>query len=380
MIVEELEGVFMNRKVKSLILVGFCLSFLPLLMTSAWAYGDTGLKSGQKLIYEVSIVRTQEWTIRGRWENLTNPGIFHYTLFQESRRRTISGTITVDILEVRQYDVDLRVSYDLRDYEEFWDTYLNDTLPGDDYNGDINQTLYPNGPYVNTTLYTTLLWSNSDTFEMEVSKLTLVIEEITKYDAGVTLSNNFVATVNEHCSFWIYPDAKMGEPYRFRHIGMFLEKTGDYDNFGSSGDLTYEIEESRIYLPPAGGAGSTQPVWVVNYEVQPDNMGTSHAHTLDFGSYVNEFLFDKNTGILLQYRRVYRILPYDIIEFPGSPISDSNDLYNLEFTMTLMAGSRVWLKVSVLGAVLLGIFISIGTIIVIRKIYKRRRSNDSPLL
>ncbi|MHA1650845.1 MAG: hypothetical protein ACTSYB_11675 [Candidatus Helarchaeota archaeon] len=358
-------------------LMGIFLSLLVIGVSPIRAYGDTGLRTGDRLIYDVSLIRTQNWTIEGRWDNLTHPGVWHYTNFQESRARIIVGVIIVDILEVRMWDVDMRITYELSSFEYFYDRFLDDDDPTNDYSGSINQTLYPSGPPINLTLTYTSFWNQSDSFELEVNKLTRDIEEMTKYNTSVALSTalfGLVSAGTDHISFWIYPDAKSGEPYSFAHIGMFLELIGDYDNWGTTGDTQFEIEGSRIYYPPAGGKGFTQRVWICNYESPPDQ-GTPHSHTVDLANYVNEFLFDQDTGILLQYRRSYRLLPYDIIRFsstPNTPIQ-TDDLYNLEFTMTLRSDSKVWLGLSYLGEILLWIFIPVGIIAIIIIFLKRRR-------
>ena len=374
----------MNQKVKGLLLIGFfmffIISFLP--AVPVMAYGDTALKTGQRLVYDVSVIRTQQWTINGTWYNTTNPSIRHYKTFNELRTRTIYGTITIDILEVRIYTVDMRISYNLHSYQQFWDSFLNDSTPANDYTGQYNTTRDPAGPHINTTLYKTWFWNQTDSFELEVSKLTLVIGQMTKYNASVALTSAFYNLITtspaDYCSFWIYPDAKSGETYKFSHIGLLFEMTGDYDGWTPSSNqapLSYEIEGARIYSAPPGGIGDVQWVHVANYEIQPDK-STTHTHTRDLKNYVNEFLFDEDTGILLQYHRVYRILPYAIIgEFssPNSPISASGDLYNLDFKMTLIEGSDVDLGLSNTAVILLWIFIPIGIIAAIVVIFYIRR-------
>ena len=374
----------MNQKEKGIILIGLCFFLIASILPAVpvVAYGDTALKTGQRLVYDVSVERTQQWTINGTWYNTTNPAIRHFTLFNESRTRTIFGSITVDILEVRLYTVDLRISYDLNSRQQFWDSFLNDSTPANDYTGTYNTTRDPDGPHINTTLYTTWFWNQTDSFELEVNKLTLAIGLMTKYNASVALTSTFYSLVTtspvDYCSFWIYPDAKSGETYKFSHLGLLFEMTGDYDGWSpaaTQAPLSYEIEGSRIYSAPSSGIGDAQWVHVANYEIQPDK-STTHTHTRDLDNYVNEFLFDKDTGILLQYHRAYRILPYAIIgEFtsPTTPISPTGDLYNLDFKMTLRQGSIVELGLSNTDVILLWVFIPVGIIAVIVVIFFIRR-------
>ncbi len=375
----------MNQKVKSLLFVGLCISFMFTIITPIHAYGGTGLKTGNKLIYEVSLVRTQNWTLEARWYNLTHPAVPHYTNYTESRARILAGTITVDILEVRTWIVDMAITYDLRDYEYYYNKYLNDSNIGNDYTGSINQTLFPNGPDVVLDIVYTSFSNQSDSFEMEVTKLTRDISSMTKYDSSVPLTSAFytdVSSGNDYCSFWIYPDAKSGEFYQFMHVGMILELIGDYEspNFGDSGNLAYEIEGSMTYNAPAGGKGNTQKVWIARYEPASSALSPGlsyHAFTVDLDNYRNEFLFDQSSGVLLQYRRSYVLEPFAVIRQSSSPnteISATLDPFNTEFTMTLQKGSKVSLGISLLAAILMWIFIPAGIIAVVVILLRRQRT------
>jgi hypothetical protein len=332
------------------------------------------LTAGNVLQYDVSCVAFQDWTIEGRWYNYTAPSVPHYTNFTESRQRIIDGTVTVDVQSVRLYDVELRVTYDLHYYQHYWDRALNDSLPASDYSGFWNQTLYPNGPPINETYAYTSYWNRSDTFEIEINKLSRDFNTMTQYSASATLSTAFYSQVGsgtDYCSFWIFPDAESGETYSFCHIGVLLELIGDYQHYTASGNPTYQIEGSRTYYPPGGGTGLMQPVWVVTYEATIAELTSfntpDHPYTVDYDHYVNEFLFDQDTGILLQYHRTYQVLPFFIrvTSSDNTPLDASNDIYNLEFTMTLQTNSNVWLGIGLLETILLCVLIPAGIIAVI---------------
>jgi len=364
----------MNRKLTSLLLIGFCLSFMALFVTPTQAHGSTGLKTGDVLPYDVSCVRSQDWTIEGRWYNTTAPAVPHYTNFTESRQRTIEGTITVDVEAVRQTDVGLRITYDLHSYEYYWNRALNDSTPANDYTGSWNQTQYPDGPPIIETITYTSNWNYSDSFEVEIDKIARDFLTMTGYDAAVALSTTFYSTVSagtDLCSFWIYPDAILGETYSFMHVGILLELIGEYEDFAASGSTAYQIEGSRTYYPPGGGKGLMQPVWVAKYDATIAGLTPAftpdHPYTIDFKKYVNEFLFDQDTGILLQYHRTYRVSPF-FIQFTSSdntPIDPNNDIWNLEFTMTLQDDSTVWLGLGILEIILICVLVPVGIIVII---------------
>lgn len=366
---------------KSVLLISFYLSFLALFVPPTQAHGETSLAAGNVLLYDVSCVFSQDWTIEGRWNYSSSPGVLHYTNFTESRQRTIDGTVTVEVTAVRLYDVDLRISYDLHYYQRFWDRTLGDSNLGSDYFGSVNQTLQPNGPNIVEVYTYTSYWNYSDSMEAEISKLTRDFNSFTGYSVIMPLSaalNTQVVNGDDYCSFWIYPDAQAGENYAFCHAGVLLELIGDYQHYSASGNPSYEIEGSRTYYPPGGGKGFMQSVWVADYDASIYELTTfsaSHSYTVDFPKYVNEFLFDQDTGILLQYHRTYRVLPFFIrySSSPNSPLDATNDIYNLEFTMTLRDSSNVWLGLSLLDTILLCVLIPVGLIAVIYIYYRRRR-------
>jgi len=361
----------MNRKIISLLLIGFCFSFMALFVTPTQAHGDTSLAGGNVLHYDFSLVQSQDWTIQGRWYNTTVPAVPHYTNFTESRMRTVVGTITVDVLAVRLFDVDLRVTYDLHNSSKFWDRSLNDSLPAQDYTGSWNQTRYPAGPNINETIRYTSYWNYSDSFELEVNKLTRDINTMTDYSASAPLSTKFYTRVSggdDFCSFWIFPNALAGESYAFVSVGLFLELIGDSQHWTApTNNPIYEIENTRTYFPPGGGAGLMQTVLVAKYDATLAELTTysaTHAYTVDYKNYVNEFLFDQDTGVLLQYHRSYRVLPFFITN-PTAPLNELTDIYNLEFTMTLQTNSNVWLGIGLLETILLCVLIPVGIIAVI---------------
>lgn len=371
----------MNRKVKGLLLISFCLSFMAGFVTPARAHGDTSLTAGNVLNYAVLLVQSQDWTIEGRWYNLTAPSVPHYTNFTESRKRTIDGTLTVDVIAVRLYDVELHVTYDLHYYTDFWDRTLNDSTPANDYTGTWNQTRYPAGPnIISYNVAHTSSWNYTDTFDLEINKLTRDFNSMTGYGSA-TLSTDFytsVSTGNDYCSFWIFPNADLGETYAFMHVGMIQELIGDYQHYTASGNPVYQIENTRTYYPPGGGKGFMQTVLVASYDAtlaELTSYSATHAYTVDYKNYVNEFLFDQDTGVLLQYHRSYRVMPFFIRQSstPNTPLQQNTDIYNLEFTMTLQESSNVWLGIGLLETILLWVLIPVGIIVVIAILYWRSR-------
>jgi len=265
----------------------------------------------------------------------------------------------------------------------FWDTYINDSQKSNDYQGTVPQSSYPHGPYINKTRYQTWFYNSSDSFELKVNKLTLAITQMTKYNASVTNTTTFNTLVTtggiDYCCFWTYPNIQAGETYKISHIGLVLEMFGDIDNFKNvAGATRYLIRGSRQYSAPGGGIGDTQQVMVARNESMPDKAGTLHTHILNLNSYVNEFLFDQDTGILLQYHRVYNVRPYPLISryvFPGSnkSLSATNDMYDLDFTMTLSSGSNVDLGLSNTAVILLWVFIPVGIVAAIAIVFFIRR-------
>jgi hypothetical protein len=203
---------------------------------------------------------------------------------------------------------------------------------------------------------------------------------MTGYSLSAPNSTAFYTPVSagsDYCSFWIFPDARSGETYQFMHAGISLELIGDYQHRSASGNLAYEIEGSRTYYPPAGGKGYMQTVWVANYDATAAQLTTfsaTHAYTVDLKKYVNEFLFDQDTGILLQYHRSYRVFPFFIRQSssPNTPLDANTDIYNLEFTMTLLDSSNVSLGLPVFGAILLWVLIPVGIVAVIAIFWWRR--------
>lgn len=370
----------------SMILVLTCTP----LITQVNALGNTALVQGNKLIYTVNANRSQEWQINGTWENASAPGPYVGWIFlNESRYKTMTGTITLEILGVRYSVVDLRLTYDLKDKTSWTTCKINDTAGTPDYYGNIvNLTIYPDIPQIVENTTETIL-NYSDSFELEVDIRTRRILDMYKYNATETLSldfYNFITVDTVYSTYWIYPDSAIGDKYDFSHAGLNHELRGDMQNYYGLGDsgvqdsLEYEIENGGVYVAPSGGVGGFQSTWIANYEdIGDPDIGTpkQHPYTIDLDSYVNEFIFDADSGILLQYHRVFKIEPFDLIEEgdPGNedlPIYEGDDMYNLDYNIYLSWGSVANIGLDIITLTILIIAIIAGVIVIIYLYMKKR--------
>ncbi|MHA1251820.1 MAG: hypothetical protein ACTSRP_17655 [Candidatus Helarchaeota archaeon] len=354
------------------------------------ALGNTSLTIGNKLVYTLSANRSQDWKINGTWEDVGAPGtIVGWVLLNESRTKLFTGTITVLVLGVRYSVVDLQITYNLRDTTTTISQQINDSTGTlQYYRAPINISEYPNLPPIVTTTTKTML-TYSDSFEIEVDIRTRRVLEMYKYNASELLSldfYNFVTYDTVYCTYWIFPDSTIGDKYLMSFAGLNHELRGDMQNYLGLGDggyadsLQYEIERSTWYFAPSNGLGGFQNVWIATYEFvhTPDTSSQIHPYTIDIKSYLNEFIYDADTGILLQYHRVFKIEPYNIIDEnqPGNeknPIYENADMYNLDYKLYLSFGSIINLGLAPIVIIIIIIGVIAAVIVILYLYFKKRR-------
>jgi len=358
-----------------MILFGSSLLILPVS-----ALGNTSLVAGNKLVYTLNANRSQEWQINGTWENMSAPGtIVGWVLLNGSRIKLFTGTISVNVIGVRYSVVDLQIIYYLRETTTTILQQINDSTGTlQYYRAPINLSQYTGlPPIVSTTTRT--INNYSDIFEMEVDIRTRQVVDMHGYNNSEALSldfYNFVTFDTAYCTYWIYPDSAIGDKYLMSFAGLHHELRGDMLNYLGLGDggypdfLQYEIEQSTWYTAPPQGLGGFQNVWIATYEIvhTPDTGSRIHPYTLDLQSYVNQFIYDSDTGVLLKYHRIFKIKPYDLIDEtkPGNeknPIYESNDMYNLDYQLYLSYGSIIFLGLAPI--VIIIIIIGVIAIVVI---------------
>ncbi|MBD3230260.1 MAG: hypothetical protein GF329_18925 [Candidatus Lokiarchaeota archaeon] len=368
-----------------ILIIGFSILIPP-----GNALGNTSLTQGSKMVYNINAIRTQNWQINGTWENISASGIIDgWMLLNESRVKRLTGSITVTVLGVRYSVVDLQVSYDLKDRMTETSQQINDSTDSlTYYRAQINYSEHSVSNRIVEDTTETSLANYSDSFEMEVDIRTREILEIYQYNSTEVLSDDFFTFVDGdtvYCSYWIFPDSARGDEYKLSHAGLNHELRGDLQNYLELGNgfgdwLTYEIESGGIYIPPSGIVGAFQQTWIASYESvpSPDTGSREHDFTIDLDKYSNEFIFDADTGVLLQYHRVFKIEPFDIIDEddPGNenqPIYEFNDMYNLDFNMYLASGSFVNIGLSLLWIIILTVGIIVVAIVLIYMYIKKRR-------